>query len=148
MCTIFQENYKTQLITVMPIGPISQKPLQSTSGCFSQSFPLCFPSSKTYSGLKFIMENVIMYTRNFEVRYLIITVPYLVRAFKSNRDKNCRVMGGSCHFYIVFLSVYLEPFESTKFSHFKREQFVKMLSKFDTTRNKYPPSSEIFPLFC
>lgn len=39
-----------------------------------------------------------MYTRNFEVRYLIITVPYLVRAFKSNRDKNCRVMGGSCHF--------------------------------------------------
>lgn len=57
-------------------------------------------------------------------------------------------MGGSCHFNIDFLSVYFEPFVSTKFSHFYWEQFVKMLSKFDTTRTKYPPYSEIFPLFC
>lgn len=44
----------------MPIGAINQKPLQSTSGCFSYSFPLCFPSSKTFHGLKSTMENVII----------------------------------------------------------------------------------------
>lgn len=72
----------------------------------------------------------------------------LARACKSNRDKNCRVMSGSCHFYIVSYQCVLRYSYQRNFSHFKWEQFVKMLSKFDTTRNKYSPSSEVLLTKC